>query len=327
MKMARSIAAVAFLALAISACGSQSPPRPTPPSQLFGEATRALETLQSNEVEGTFMIDQMGGTVHASYLQNGDVTGALSLGGESSLFEVFNHTTYFANPASFVTTQLAGQANLARQVKGQNWFRTPGSPPVAAIVQLASSEGITMTFLAGRDHLAQTSGKDSRGRAAYQLHDAAGSVFISVARPHEIFEITTAGHYLAGNFSAVDLVFDNSNAHVTVNAPSPVVTPDLTDMPPYFSIASVDFGTCNGGGCIVTAVVQGEAGSGADTVTLTLWGTRQLAACTATVVLAHYYDSKTVRCHAGSAAWTNWWYNSGGSYEVRGAIANPAYTS
>src|SRR4029077_19358503 len=286
MKMARSVAAGVFLAMAIAGCASQSPPSQTTPSQLFAEGTRALGTLHSTEVQGTFTIDQMGGTVHASYLQDGDITGALSLGGESSVFVVSNHTTYFANPASFVTTQLSSLPNLARQLKGQDWWRTAGSAPAAAIVKLLSADEIGSTFLAGRNHLTQTNSKDSRGRAAFQLHDAAGSVFISVARPHEILEITTAGHYLAGDFSAVDLVFDNFNSRVTVAAPASYVTPDLADMPPHYSIQSVNFGTCNGAGCIVTAVVQGDAGSGADTVTLTVWGTRQLAACTVTVVLA-----------------------------------------
>jgi hypothetical protein len=278
-------------------------------------------------VKGTFAIDQTGGVVSASILQSGDVTGALTLGGDSSLFVVANHTTYFANPVSFVTTQLSTLPNLARQLKGQHWWRTPGSAPAAAVIHLLSSATLSSTFLAGRNHLTQTQGKDSRGRAAYLLRDSAGSIFISTARPHEILEITTAGNYLAGNLSGVDLVFDSFDSSVTVTVPTSFVTPDLADMPPYFHIQSVNFGTCNGSSCIVNAVVQGDAGSGAAIVTLTLWAGRQLAVCTSSVVLAHYYDSKTARCHAGGPAWTRWWNGSGGSYEVRGTIANPAYSS
>lgn len=315
------------LALALAACASKSLPTPMSSSQLFAEATQALQSLQSSQVKGTFSIDQTGGVISASILQNGDATGALTLSGESSLFVVANHTTYFANPASFVTTQLSSLPNLARQLKGQHWWRTPGSAPAAAIVQVLSTEALSSTFLAGRNHLTEHKGADSSGRAAYELSDSAGNVFISTSLPHEILEIKTADHYLAGNFSNVDLIFDSFNAPVTVAAPTSFVIPDLADMPTYFDIQSVDFGTCNGSGCVLNAVVQGEAGSGNATVTLTLWAGRQLAMCTATVVLAHYYDTKTARCHAGGSAWTNWWYGSGGSYEVRGTVVDPAYDS
>jgi hypothetical protein len=322
------MALAAAVSLALSACASQSLAKPASSSPLFAMATRSLLTLQSTQVKGTFSIDQTGGVISASILLNGDVTGALTLSGESSLFVVASHTAYFANPASFVTSQLSSLPNLARQLKGQHWWRTPGSAPAAAVVQVLSLEGLNSTFLAGRNHLTDTKGDDSSGRAAYQLRDSAGSIFISTSLPHEILEIKTANHYLAGNFSNVDLVFDNFNAPVTVAPPTSSVIPDLADMPAYFHIQSVDFGTCNASGCVVKAVVQGDAGSGKDTVTLTLWAGRQLAACTATVVLVHYYDTKTASCHAGGSAWTNWWNNtSSGSYEVRGTVVNPAYAS
>ncbi|MFI5287462.1 MAG: hypothetical protein ACHQ4F_14225 [Candidatus Dormibacteria bacterium] len=168
-----------------------------------------------------------------------------------------------------------------------------------------------------------------RGRSAIRLTDAAGSIFLAPARPHNILEITTAVHYLVGSFSAVDIYFDAFDAPVTVAIPAHVVTPDLVHMPPYFFIVSVDDKSCNSSGCAGTAVVGSEAGSGTATVTITVTNAAggRLASCVATVIVATYSATPTASCHIHGSAWANWWNNIGGTYYVDASVLHPAYNS
>lgn len=262
-------------------------------------------------------------------LHNGNASGTLTLDGADSPFVSANGATYFASQAPFVTAGFPSVASLAANLKGSPWFHTDGSASAAAVLALLSPGPLQSTFLSGRTGLTRSSGKDSHGRAGIRLSDASGSVVLAASTPHNILEITTATHYLVGRFSDVDIIFDAFNSPVTVAVPTDYVTPDLVNMPPYFYISSVDAHGCNGAGCTLTAIVGSEAGSGTATVTLTITNSsgKRLAACTTTVVLALYRATPTASCHAGGAAWTNWWNNIGGTYTFDATVLNPAYNS
>ena len=62
--------------------------------------------------------------------------------------------------------------------------------------------------------------KDESGRAATRLTNSTGSIYLAAASPHNILEITTPMNLLVGNFSNIDLVFNEFNAPVTVTIPT-----------------------------------------------------------------------------------------------------------
>jgi hypothetical protein len=167
---------------------------------------------------------------------------------------------------------------------------------------------------------------DSTGRAAMRLTDANGSVYIAATNPHTVVEITTPVNGLVGDFSNIDLVFNEFNTPVTLDIPTIVVTPTLAGMPPYFVENSVTFGTCSTTGCTGKAVIDTQAGSGVATVTLTITNpaNKVLATCTATVKATYSADA-TATCRAHGPGWANFWANVGGSYYFDGVVANPYY--
>ena len=315
------------VAVLIAACASQGTQERLSPSQVLANGVRAYENLMSTHVTANFTIDQMSGSAGASVLHSGDLTGSVTLGSETSVFVDVAGQSYFQTNAVFVINPASDIYTLASSLRGRPWWRTSGTPPVAAVVQLLSN-GLVSTFLTGRDHLVQTAGKDSRGRSATRLNDSAGTVYVASESPYEILEVKSAPHYLVGGFSDVDLVFDQFNSPVSVAAPTNAVSPDAADMPLYAVIRSVDFGACDAPGCQVKAVVGAKVGSGMTTVTLTISASSdgaRLATCTASVTLANYADSQTATCYASGTDWTNYWNKGSGSYRLQADVANPAY--
>jgi hypothetical protein len=321
----------ASLAAAIAACGSSAGPPPESPAQLLASSRQTLQALKSFHVTGTFAVDQVSVLMTATVIQNGDASGTLTVGNEIAKFLMVSRVTYFDTFNSFVRAPLdPSLADVAARLIGQHWWRTSGSPPVAASLQVLNSGVLSTAFFSGRNQLTQTAVKDSRGRPASKLTDSAGSVFITTALPHQVLEITTAPNYLAANLSNVDLVFDAFNAPASVAAPASFVTPVRDGMPPFFHIQSFALdGDCNRAGCPLKAVVQADAGSGAASVSLTVADSngKTLATCTTSVTLASYSDAQTAKCFATGQSWTNWWNNVGGSFTYAASVANPAYNA
>jgi hypothetical protein len=329
LRFTRVVAAGACT-LVVAGCTGQSSPPPASPTQLLAEGMRGLETLTAVQVTGTFTIDQTSGSITAVLLQNGNVSGYLTLGDTSSNFVYVDGTTYFETLASFVLFAFPSSVvALATSVKGPPWWKTPGSSAAAAVVQLLNLDRLTSTFLSGQSRLTQSQGNDSRGRAAFRLKDSAESVFIATSPPHQVLEIKTAPGDTASGFTGVDLVFDDFGAPTTVAVPTDAVTPDLTDLPPHFSIASVGYSDCGSSGCNLKAVVKADAGSGAAKVTLTIadTGGELLGTCTATVTLPAYTATQTALCRVGGHTWTAWWDRGVGKSTIHADVANPGYYS
>ncbi len=329
MRFSQGVAGAVCVGLFATGCtGSSAPPSPTP-GHLLADATSDLLALQSVQLTGHFTIDQTAGSVRAWMLRDGDGSGLLTLAGASSNYVETGGHSYFESLVPFVTSQFPSLETLAASVKGPPWYRTTGSPAAAAVVQLITPHELLTTFLSGRSRLTQTKGKDSRGRAATLLSDAAGTVFVAASSPHAILEIKTAPHYLAGSFSNLDMVFDDRNAPVSVAIPTKYVIPDLVHMPPHFYISSFDFKSCNSAGCTLTAVVQADAGSGEARVSLSIASTagERLGACTATTTLPTYFASETAACRIHGAAWTAWWNAGVGHSTITAVVANPDYYS
>jgi hypothetical protein len=329
LRVIRSIAVGACI-LVLAGCTGQSSPPSTSPSQLLADGTRALDSLTSVQVTGTFTIDQTSGAVTALILRNGDVSGSLTLGATSSNFVLVDGTTYFQSLASFVLFQFPSSViPWATSVKGPPWWKTPGTPAAAAVVQLLSLESLTSTFLSGQSRLTQTQGKDSRGRASVELSNAGGSVFIATSQLHQVLEIKTAPGFAAGGFTGVDLVFDDFNAPTTIAVPTDVVIPDLADLPPHFYIASVGYSDCGSSGCNLKAVVKADAGNGTEKVTLTIadTGGELLGTCTTSVTLPAYTATHTAMCRVGGRTWTAWWDRGVGKSTIHADVANPDYYS
>jgi hypothetical protein len=329
LRFSQGVSGAVCIGLFATGCAGSSAPPSTTPGHLLADGTSELLALQSVQLTGHFMIDQTEGSVRAWMLRDGDSSGLLTLGGESSNFVEAGGNSYFESLVSFVTSQFPSLEALASSVKGPPWYRTTGSQAAAAVVQLITSNQLLATFLGGRPRLTQKNGKDSRGRAAILLSDAAGTVFVAAASPHAILEVTTAAHYLAGSFTNLDLVFDDRNAPISVAVPTKYVIPDLVHMPPHFYIQSYDFKSCNSTGCTLTAVVQADAGSGVASVSLSIASTtgERLGACTAVTTLPTYFASETAACRIHGAAWTAWWNAGVGHSTITAVVANPDYYS
>jgi hypothetical protein len=326
--MKRTITGAAGLALALAGCATQAAATTVSPAKLLTSGTQALAALKSSQVTGTFTIDGVGGSVLASILQNGDITGTLDIGASESPFVYAGGTTYFRQLATYVSSQFSsGLADIAANLKTQPWWRTPGSADAAEAIKLITPGGLQATLLSGRSHMTAKATKDESGRAATRLTDSTGSIYLAAASPHNILEITTPMNLLVGNFSNIDLVFNEFNAPVTVTIPTTSVTPDIASMPPYFYVVSVNFGVCNDTGCIGKAVIETQAGTGTGAVTLTITNpaNKTLAKCT-TTVKASYSAGTTATCRARGSGWANFWNNVGGTYSIEATVANPYYT-
>jgi hypothetical protein len=330
MRITQGAGACAVLAIAIAACGGNGSSSSGSPTQLLADGAKALTALQSEQVTGTFTIDSINGSLQASVLHNGEISGTINLGDSESPFVYIAGTTYWETLATFVLSTFPTEiGTLAQLIKGQPWWQTTGSTEAAAVIQLLRPGGLQSAFLTGRSGLTESQGKDSTGRAATVLTDSEGSVYIANASPYNVLEVKTAAHYLAGRFSALDFTFNEFNAPVTVTAPTDFLIPDVTHMPGFFYVKGVDLKDCNSSGCTASAVVQPEAGSGMTTVTLTISDSAgaKLAVCTDTVDVPSYTSTPTAQCRAHSAAWTDWWDTANGAtYTVVGTINNPAYT-
>jgi hypothetical protein len=232
-------------------------------------------------------------------------------------------------PADFVMSDVPSEvATLAPLLKDTPWWDVSGSEEASAVITLLTPDVIKSTFLTGRSGLTETNAKDSSGRAAFKLTDSAGSVFLATSTPHNVLEIKTAPHYLTGDFSSVDIVFNDFSKPLSITAPADTVSPTLSGMPAHFYVESVDLNGCNSSGCTDKAVIGADAGSGTATVTMTITASgKTLSVCTAKVVLVSYQAQPTASCRAHSAAWTNWWGHVDGSYQLEATVANPAYTS
>jgi hypothetical protein len=319
----------AGLAITIAACGSQASAGSPTPSQLLADGAQSLTTLQSMQVTGSYEVDGTTGSVQTSIVRDGNATGSLNLNDTESAYIFLNGTTYYEMPADFVLADVPSEiATLAPLLKDKPWWNDPGSDEASAVITLLTPDVIKSTFLTGRSSLTETNAKDSSGRPALKLTDAAGSVFLATSTPHNVLEIKTAPHYLAGEFSSVDIVFNDFSKPVSISAPADAVIPSLSSMPAHFFVQSDDLNGCNSSGCTDTAVIGADAGSGTATVTMTITASgKTLSVCTAKVVLASYEAQPTASCRAHSAAWTNWWGHVDGSYELVATVANPAYTS
>jgi hypothetical protein len=325
--MKRAIAGAAGLALAMAGCATQAAEPTVSPAQLLAAGSHALTALKSSQVTGTFTLDGLGGSILASILQNGDITGTLTIGGSQGPFIYAGGYTYFQSLA-FVSSELpASLAALAANLKSQPWWRSSGSTEAAAAIKLITPGGLRSTLLSGRAHMTEKAGEDASGRAATELTDSTGSIFVAAASPHNILEITTPVNLLVDNFSNIDFIFNEFNAPVTVTIPTNPVTPDIASMPPYFYVVSVKFGVCSDTGCTGRAVVETQAGSGTATVKLTITNpaNKALASCT-TTVRASYSAGTTATCRAHGSGWANWWDNIGGTYYFDAVVANPYYT-
>ena len=84
--MKRTITGAAGLVLALAGCATQAAATTVSPAKLLASGTQALVALKSSQVTGTFTIDGVGGSVLASILQNGDITGTLDIGASESPF-------------------------------------------------------------------------------------------------------------------------------------------------------------------------------------------------------------------------------------------------
>jgi len=323
-----TLAATALLLVALTACGQSSAPES--PAQVLADGRQAFHALRSFHVSGTLTVNQSSGVIAATVLPNGDATGNLLLGSESANFVVLSRITYFDTLNSFVEASLdASTLYLVKHLKGQHWWRAPGSAPVATALQLLNPVSFSALFIAGRSQLTLTTEKDSRGRSGRKLDDTAGAVYIQGTPPHEILEVRSAPNYLAGGASSVDLVLDRFNVPATVAAPTSFVTPIWSQMPPYFFVDSVAFnGNCNASGCPLKAVIKASAGNGGP-VAVSLWvydeNHKTLGTCGANVVLRDVWDSETATCRATGSAWTYYWNNSTSSVYGDANVANPDY--
>jgi hypothetical protein len=328
MGIRRNLATVIGLGvtLALASCATHVAASTGSPSELLASGVHALAALKTSQVTGTFTVGGNQGSVLASILQNGDITGTLNLDDSDSPFVYAAGTTYFESLATFVTSQFPDVATLAESVKSQPWWRTPGSTDAASVIHLITPSGLTSTFLSGRPQMIEKTATDSSGHSAMRLTDANGSVYVTAASPHNIVEITTPVNGLVGNFSNIKLAFNEFNTPVTLGVPTNVVTPSLAGMPPYYVVNSVTFGICSTTGCTGKAVIDTQAGSGVATVTLTITNpaNKTLATCT-TTVKATYSANATATCRAHGPNWANFWANVGGSYYFDGVVANPYY--
>jgi hypothetical protein len=318
-------------AIGATACG-QTGAAPETPSQLLASGAKAFAALKTFHVSGGFIVSSTNDVfMTASVLQNGDATGALTIGFESANFVVANNTSYFDALPSFVTDGIADPslAYLARLLRGQHWWQTSGSAAAAASFAMLKQATYSGRFFTGRTQLSESAVKDSRGRPALKLSDNSVSVFVAATAPHQVLEIRTAPHYLALDLSSVDLVFDRFDASARVSPPSAFVTSTADGMPAYFILQSLDFdGQCSPAGCPVKAVVLAETGSGSATVNFTVVDSakRTLATCVGTVAVPAAGQTGTATCRAGGSAWTNFLY-TGGMYSLGATVANPDYAS
>ncbi len=326
MRITLSASVCAGLALAMAACGSQPASASATPAQLLADGAKALQSVQ---VVGTFDVDGTSGSVTTSVSHDGNSSGSLNLGDTESAYTFLDGVTYFQMPVDFVMADVPSEvATLAPLLKDTPWWKVPGSNDASAVIQLLTPDTLRSTFLTGRPGLTETNAKDSAGTAAIKLTDAAGSVFLATATPHNVLEIKTAPHYLAGDFSSVDITLRPVAKPAAISAPTDVVSPTLSGMPVHFFVQSVVLSGCNSAGCTAKAVIGADAGSGTATVTMTITASgKTLSVCTANVVLVSYTSQPTAACHAHSAAWTHWWDYVSGSYQLEATVANPAYTS
>ncbi len=165
----RLIAGAAGLALALAGCATKAAAPTVSPTKLLTAGTQALMALKSSQVTGTFTINGMGGSILASILQNGDITGTLNIGDSQGPFVYAGGYTYFQS-LSFVSPELpASLADIAANLKTQPWWRSPGSTEAAAAIKLITPGGLQSTLLSGRSHMTEKAGKDASGRAATEL--------------------------------------------------------------------------------------------------------------------------------------------------------------
>ena len=327
MRVSRRIAG-AICILAFAGCSSQLVTPAASPKQLLADGSKELLSLRSVQLSGTFTVDQTSGSIRASILQNGDVSGLLTLGDEASNFVYAGGTTYFELFSAFGLFQFPiSVSSLAISVKGTPWWEMPGSPAAAAVVRFLSFGGIKSMFLSGRSTLTLTTGTNLRGQAAYRISNSEGSVFVAMSQPHQVLEVTTSAHHVAGGLAEVDLVLDNINVPTTVARPTYALIPDLAHLPPYFYIDLVGFTNCGSSGCTLKAVVKADAGSGVANVTLSISDSAggRLGDCKATTTLSDYKASETARCRVGGTTWTRWWDRGVGTSSIHGEVANPDY--
>ena len=315
--------------MALAACG-QSSASPESPAQILADGRQTFHALKSFHVSGTLTVNQSSGLIAATVLPNGDAAGNLILGGESSNFVLVSRVAYFDTLNSFVEAPLdASTLYMVKHLKGQHWWRAPGSIPVAAALQLLNPVSFNAVFLSGRGQLTQTTEKDQRGRSGRRLNDAAGAVYVGGTAPHEILEVKSAPNYLAGGASSVDLVLDRFNVPATITPPASFVTAYWAQMPPYFFVASVAFnGSCSASGYPLKAVIKASAGNGGPAaVTFLVYDEnhKTLGTCSAKVILRDVWDSETATCRANGSGWTYFWNHSNASYYAHADAENPDY--
>lgn len=321
--------AVGALVALLSGCGQGKPPAETA-SQLVADARASLHNLKSFEVKGGFAVSGSYGSLTANVLQNGDATGSLLLGPETAGFVVADGTTYFDAFSSFVSSSLSSDiAAIAASLKGQHWWKTLDATTATTALQLVEPSTVEQDFLSGRQQLSETMHKDSQGRGAYKLTDAAGSLFISTDSPHRLLEVTTGLHYqTTEGWSAVDIYLSAFDTPVSVTAPASAVSADPASLPLYLTVQSEDIkGSCDSSGCPLVAVVEAVVGQGKGMVDFTVSAkAKTLAKCTATVTVAAS-GTATATCFASGAAWTNWWNTSSGTYGFVAMPVNSAYNA
>jgi hypothetical protein len=75
MRTTRRVAAGVGLVLTMAACASKPTAPSVSPSQLLAAGVQSLMALQSTQVEGSFTVDGLDGSVQASMLRNGNASG------------------------------------------------------------------------------------------------------------------------------------------------------------------------------------------------------------------------------------------------------------
>ena len=321
---------VGAVALIAAACGQGSSSTQTP-AQILAAGAKAMQGLKSFHVSGAFEVNTESVILRASVRSSGESSGNIIVGPASANFVQSQGTLYLDTLNALATGGTdAGTLSIAMELKGTHWWQTPGGSNLSSALAVLQPSNYQTLFFGGRGALTQTATKDTRGRAAIKVSDGMVAVFLTPDATHNVLEITTAPHTLSLNLSNVDLVYDGFSAPVTVTPPPSPVTLTPEGLPPLFQITSIDSnGDCDSAGCPLKAGVTTLVGSGAGTIDFSVLdsGGSTLASCSAPVTVPSVGGSATASCKATGSAWTNWFYNIGGTYKSKAAPENPDYTT
>lgn len=308
-----------------AACGE---PATLTPDQALAAGKKAFQSLSSFHLSGTLTADSTSTLVKATVLSNGDASGTITLGADTSNFRIVSHAYYFDTLNPFVESSLNGDlAALATHLKGAHWWQAPPSHPIGSVLDFLSPTSFSVFFLSGRSHLSETTETGSHGR--WKLQDSSGTIYLASAAPHEVVEVKSAENYLVNGATNLDLSLSAFDQPATVALPAAFLSNLPQSFPPFFVVDSVEVkGECNASGCVLTGMVRPAAGNGGSaTVNFALLDKdhKQIGSCTTTASLKDFDDVKPVSCRAVGSGWTHFYYGGGGTYYVQGLANNPDY--